>query len=305
MDRKKNAFAPKIWIAARRVRIERALDRALPDARTPPAALHRAMRYSVLAGGKRLRPLLCLAAAEAVGGAPATGDDLLRVAAAIELLHTYTLIHDDLPAMDNDALRRGRPTCHIVFGEATAILAGDALLTRAFELLGRFNRPPPAATGGRLTAELAAAAGSRGVVGGQSADMAAEGRPPTAARLRFIHRHKTGDLIRAAARLGALATGADTRRLAALSRYADHLGLAFQIRDDLLNATSRPETLGKAAGSDAARGKCTWVALHGIPAARHAVTRKTQAALAALDGIAWADARPLRALARLLQNRDQ
>jgi geranylgeranyl diphosphate synthase type II len=252
------------------------LDRRLPSAAEPPRRLHEAMRYSVMAGGKRLRPLLCLAAAEAAGASPARA---LTPAVALEILHTYTLIHDDLPAMDDDALRRGRPTCHVVFGEALAILAGDALLTLAFEWLARESAPTPHPPG-RLSLELAEAAGSLGVVGGQVEDLEAEGQPPDADRVRRIHERKTAALLRAAARMGAIAAGAPESVLAALSLFGDRLGLAFQIVDDILNATSDAVTLGKAAGSDQARGKLTYVAVFGLEEAR----RRADALLA--EGLA-------------------
>ncbi|TAN37528.1 MAG: polyprenyl synthetase family protein [Verrucomicrobia bacterium] len=264
------------YLATLRQEVETALDRYLPSDTERPATLHRAMRYSLLGGGKRLRPVLCLASAEAVGDAHAVA---LLPAVALECLHTYTLIHDDLPAMDNDDLRRGQPTCHKKFGEATAILAGDALLTFAFELLARATPAAP------LARELAEAAGSRGVVGGQAEDLAAEGRAPDAALLDFIHTNKTGKLIRAACRMGALAGGTNEKQLAALTTYAEKIGLAFQIADDVLNVTSTPEQLGKAVGSDAARKKMTYVALYGLEPARAkaaALIAEAQAALAPL-----------------------
>lgn len=275
------------YLSACARRVEAYLDTALPAAAERPAILHEAMRYSVFAGGKRLRPALCFAACEACGG---RAEDALRPAAALEVLHTYTLIHDDLPAMDDDALRRGRPTCHVAFGEANAILAGDALLTFAFELLAEAG---PAA--GRMAGELARAAGSRGVIAGQVEDIAHEGKPLDEATLRYIHRHKTGDLIRAAARLGVLASGNDGP-LEALTRYAENVGLAFQIADDILNATADADALGKATGSDAARGKQTFVALMGVGrAGEEAEQLATDAVghLAALPG----PVEPLRDLA--------
>jgi geranylgeranyl diphosphate synthase type II len=270
------------YLETHRKAVDHWLDRHLPPETERPAALHKAMRYAVLAGGKRLRPILCLAACEAVGGR----DDLaLPAAAALEILHTYTLVHDDLPCMDDDDLRRGQPTCHKVFGEATALLAGDALLTLAFEWLGNPHNPRHE-TGVRLTLELARAAGSRGVVGGQVEDLEAEGAPPDPDRLAFIHRHKTGMLLRAAVRMGALAGGAHDRDLDAVSLYGDHVGLAFQIADDILNATSTPEQLGKPVGSDAAHGKLTYVAVYGLDQARHKAEEEVLKAKAALNPIA-------------------
>lgn len=257
-------FELSSYLQERTARIDAALDRLLPPASTPPARLHEAMRYSVFGPGKRLRPILCLAAAEATGGDPAAA---LTPAAAVEILHTYTLIHDDLPAMDDDALRRGRATCHIAFDEATAILAGDALLTMAFAWLAD-TRPAPPYSPADLVRELAAAAGSTGVIGGQMADIAGEGQHLTLDQLTYIHTHKTGDLIRAATRLGAMTAGAGPDTLAALTLYADQIGLAFQIADDVLNATGTTAELGKATGTDAALGKMTYVAAYGVDGAR-------------------------------------
>ncbi|MFA5042847.1 MAG: polyprenyl synthetase family protein [Kiritimatiellia bacterium] len=278
--------------------IDTALDRRLPAETERPAALHKAMRYSVFAGGKRLRPLLCLAAAEAIGP---TNDTALAAALAIEILHTYTLIHDDLPSMDDDDLRRGRPTLHIAAGEANAILAGDALLTLAFEWLAEVCAPPPYPPN-QLSLELAYAAGSRGVVGGQAEDLAAEGRAADPDTVDYIHRHKTAALLRAAARMGGIAGGAGDKALAALTAYGDAIGLAFQIVDDILNETSTAATLGKAAGSDRQRGKMTYVAVHGLAAARKRAEQLKQDALAALDTLSGPQ-EPLAALARFITER--
>lgn len=283
------------YLADRRAEVDAALDRLLPPADERPARLHQAMRYSALAGGKRLRPILCMASAEAAGG---TAEDGLLPGVAIECLHTYTLIHDDLPAMDNDDLRRGRPTSHRVFGEANAILAGDSLLTFAFEILSHC----PAA--GPLAFELARAAGSRGVAGGQFEDLAAEGQSPDADTLRFIHLHKTARLFEAACRMGGLTAGAPPSSLESLGEYGRQIGLAFQIADDILNATATPDILGKAVGTDAARGKMTSVAVHGLAEARHEAERCRDAALAALDGLPGpVDA--LVAVARHVVDRDR
>ncbi len=248
------------YLLQQRQRVDRYLDEQLPSASTRPAILHEAIRYSMFGEAKRIRPILCIAAAEAVGG---TADVAMRPGCAIELLHTYTLIHDDLPAMDNDALRRGRPTCHIKFGEANAILAGDALLTLAFEWLADCPAPPPHAPAA-LVRELATAAGSQGVIGGQVEDIAAEGTTPNADLVDYIHLHKTADLLRAATRMGAIAAGASTGQITALGQYGEAIGIAFQIADDLLNATSTRDALGKNTGTDAARGKLTYVSVHGI-----------------------------------------
>ncbi len=245
--------------------LQTVLEERIPSANTSPATLHAAMRYSVLNGGKRIRPLLCLAAATALGGDP---KKVLLPAAAIEILHSYTLIHDDLPAMDDDELRRGRPTVHVAFGEAVAILAGDALLTLAFELMADTPPPPAPYLPGQLSLELAKASGSLGVIAGQAADIEAENSPPDPELLAFIHRHKTGALIRAAVRIGAVSTGADEASLQALTLYSERLGLAFQIVDDILNAAATTSAIGKTAGSDKKRGKMTWVSVHGIEAAK-------------------------------------
>ena len=284
--------------------INAALDQRLPAEIERPAALHKAMRYSVFAGGKRLRPALCLAAAEASSPANASGPanaTALTAALAIEILHTYTLIHDDLPSMDDDALRRGQPTLHIVAGEANAILAGDALLTLAFEWLAEMRAPPPYPPN-QLSLELAHAAGSRGVVGGQAEDLAAEGRPANPDTVDYIHRHKTAALLRASVRMGGIAAGAGDRALAALTAYGDAIGLAFQIVDDILNETSTAATLGKAVGSDRACGKMTFIAVHGMQAALTRTKQLTQEALAALDALPHPQ-EPLAALARFITER--
>ena len=280
------------YVAERTARVDAILDRLLPSESTAPTRLHQAMRYSVFGAGKRLRPVLCLAAAEAIGG---DNEPALIPAAAVEILHTYTLIHDDLPAMDDDALRRGRATCHIAFDEATAILAGDALLTLSFEWLTQTRCAPPHSAID-LVRELATASGSTGVIGGQMADIEGETTPLTIEQLVYIHTHKTGDLIRAAVRLGAMTAGATDVQLAALTAYAEHIGLAFQIADDVLNATGTAEQLGKAAGTDAALGKMTYVAAYGVEGAREkaaALITRAKAALADLPG----NTEPLAALA--------
>lgn len=261
--------------------INKELDRSLPAANIRPAILHRAMRYSVLAGGKRLRPVLCMAAMEAVSGNVKKN---LVPALALELLHTYTLVHDDLPCMDNDDLRRGKPTSHVVFGEANAILAGDALLTLAFEWISKAVPPPPYDPN-RLILELAHAAGSMGVVGGQVEDLASEGKKPDRAAVNYIHLHKTASLIRAAVRIGGICGGASKCELAVLSKYGEKAGLAFQIADDILNETSSREKMGKAAGSDRARGKMTYVAAHGLENAKKTARRLAGEAVKALHGL--------------------
>ncbi len=274
--------------------IEAQLDRLVPPAGARPDSLHAAMRHSLFAGGKRLRPLLCAACAEACG---ANRDSALFPAAAIECLHTYTLIHDDLPCMDDDDLRRGVPTCHKVFGEATALLAGDALQALAFELAAR---TPVAALD--IIRELARAAGSTGVVGGQIEDMLGEHHPPDEGRLRYIQQHKTGDLIVCACRMGVLAAGGSPAALHAATRHAAAIGEAFQIADDLLNATSTAEQLGKAVGTDAARGKTTAFSVYGMEGARKRLDELVGTALTALSGFPG-DTAPLAALARHIATR--
>jgi len=284
--------------------IEEALDASLPPEDAWPASIHRAMRYSLMGGGKRLRPLLVLESGRAVGGSDA---ELLPFACAVEMIHTYSLIHDDLPAMDDDDLRRGRPTSHRAFGEATAILAGDALLTRAFELLalaGSAAGPQQASRWWHATALLAGAAGTTGLIGGQVEDLESEGVAVAPETLERIHRAKTGALLGAAVRGGAVLSGASEGALEALSRYAEAIGLAFQVVDDLLDATQTEHELGKTPGKDAASGKATWVALHGLEVARRRsreLLAEATAALAPLGGRAHA----LEAIARHIVERDR
>jgi len=254
-------------LAAARRRVEARLRALVAEKGTPPRLLA-AMRHSLLAGGKRLRPILLLWTHAALAG-PRRGDGpALDAACALEMVHTYSLIHDDLPAMDDDDLRRGRPTCHVAFDEATAILAGDALLTRAFGVLAAVPRH-----GAALGAELAAAAGPAGMVGGQQLDLEAETREPTAALVRRIHLGKTARLIAAPLAMGAVLAGAAPGRVEALRAAGIQLGLAFQAADDLLDATGAAVDLGKAAGKDAAAGKATWVALEGETRARARTAR--------------------------------
>ncbi|GFO65153.1 polyprenyl synthetase family protein [Geomonas paludis] len=279
--------------------VDQALERYLPDAKELPASLHSAMRYSVFAGGKRVRPVLMLAACEAVGG---SADAVMPAACAMEMIHTYSLIHDDLPAMDNDDFRRGNPTNHKVYGEATAILAGDALLTEAFILLSNGTGGDPAARL-RVIQEIAVASGSRGMVGGQVVDMESEGRHDVdIATLSYIHTHKTGALIRASVRCGAILGGASEEQFKSLTRYADAIGLAFQIADDILDVEGTTEELGKDAGSDQARGKATYPALMGLEASK---ARAHELVEIALDALASFDERaePLRAIASYIVKR--
>ena len=287
------------YLRTRRAEIDAALEAALPVSPPCPALLAQAMRYSVFAGGKRLRPILTLAAAEAVvnGGSvePEPGDAgatlAMPAACAVELIHTYSLVHDDLPAMDDDGLRRGRPTAHVVYGEGLAILAGDALLTHAFVVLARRRADePPGFDKRRLRAiaRVAEAAGTAGMVGGQVLDLEATGdeasnrRNGSAAALREIHERKTGALIGAAAVAGAILAGGDETTVDAVDRYATHLGLAFQIIDDILDVEGNTSVLGKTAGKDAAAGKPTYPAVHGLGPSRVLATEAVSAAREAL-----------------------
>ena len=244
--------------------VDAELDRVVPPETTPPETIHRAMRYSLFAGGKRIRPVLCLEAARTAGNAP---ECVLAAACSLELIHTYSLIHDDLPALDNDDYRRGKLTNHKVFGEAMAILAGDALLTLAFQVLAELDIAPDRKA--RLVAELATAAGTAGgMIGGQVADLEGEGKPPDANLLETIHRAKTGALLRASLRLGAICAGATGTQYEALSCYGEHIGLAFQIVDDILDVEESSEALGKTAGKDARQQKITFPAVYGLEASR-------------------------------------
>ena len=280
-------------------RIEDVLPRALPAIDAPPARLHAAMRHAALNGGKRIRPLLVYATGHALGADDQALDD---AALAVELIHCYSLVHDDLPAMDDDALRRGQPTVHIAFDEATAILAGDALQSLAFERLA--GTPLPAEAKVAMLRELAVASGHAGMCGGQALDIDATGQRIDLPQLERLHAMKTGALLRAAVRLGALAAGADAAQHAALDRYADALGLAFQVKDDLLDIEGDSATLGKTAGKDLAQDKATFPALIGIEASRarlQALAGTMQAALQALQ----ADTRALAALGRRVVERDR
>jgi farnesyl diphosphate synthase len=256
-------------------RTESALADILPPEDLPPAELHRAMRYAALGGGKRLRPSLTYAAGHALGY---DGPELNAPACAVELIHAYSLVHDDLPAMDDDALRRGRPTCHIVFGEAMAILAGDALQALAFEILARGNT----ARGMQMLSVLGHACGAEGMAGGQALDLTATGRSLSLAELEHMHACKTGALIRVAVRLGAITAQADATALEALDRYASAVGLAFQIRDDILDVEGHASVIGKTAGKDAVAGKPTFPSVLGLDASRARVAELTDSALEAV-----------------------
>lgn len=271
------------YIAHQQKRVEAALDRCVPPESADPCVIHKAMRYSLFAGGKRIRPLLAMAAAEAVNDAPVGIED---AACPLELIHTYSLIHDDLPALDNDDLRRGRPTCHKVFGDAMAILAGDALLTLAFEVLAKLDGADESRRVA-LVAELATASGTvGGMIGGQVNDLEGEGQRPTAHLLESIHRAKTGALLRASVRMGGIFAGANHTQLAALTDYGEHIGLAFQIVDDILDVEQSSEALGKTAGKDAQQQKITFPAVYGLDLSREMAENERLAAhlaLACLD----------------------
>ncbi|MBI4569815.1 MAG: polyprenyl synthetase family protein [Planctomycetes bacterium] len=278
--------------------VDQHLERALPSGDAPPANLHAAMRYSLFAGGKRLRPALVMLGAESVGG---SAEAALPTAAAFEMIHTYSLIHDDLPAMDNDDLRRGRPTNHTVYGEAVAILAGDALLTLAFEHVAA--RQQPAETATEVLRLMAGAAGAGGMVGGQALDLEAQGRPADRPAVEAIHARKTAALIRAAVVCGAVVAGAPPPARAALSRYGERLGLAFQIVDDILDVTSTPEALGKTPGKDAGARKATYPAAVGLDQSWEAARALAREAGGALAG-AVPHPRDLVALAEFVVARE-
>jgi geranylgeranyl diphosphate synthase type II len=283
------------------VRVDRALDSYLPAEDTLPVTLHKAMRYSVFAGGKRIRPVLMIAACEAVGG---DAERVLPAACAMEMIHTYSLIHDDLPAMDDDDFRRGRPTNHRIFGEAAAILAGDALLTEAFILLSdaQINARVPAEIRCRVLHTIARCAGSQGMVGGQVVDMESEGKTIDLPTLQYIHTRKTGALILAAIQAGALLGGADEASLAALTRYGEAAGLAFQIADDILDVVGDQAVIGKDVGSDQERGKATYVALLGLEEARVRARELRDLGVAALAPLGG-PAEPLRRIAHYIVDR--
>ena len=292
----------KVYLKEKIALVDAALEQYLPREEERPQSIHKAMRYSIFAGGKRVRPVLMLAACEAVGGRI---DKAMPAACAMEMIHTYSLIHDDLPAMDDDDFRRGRPTNHKVFGEAIAILAGDGLLTEAFKLMSdpRFAGGIDPAARLRVIHEIATSAGTYGMVGGQVVDMESEGKPdmdlPT---VQYIHTHKTGALIKASVVAGALLGGADQQQLAAILRYGEAAGLAFQIADDILDIEGTTEEIGKDAGSDEARGKATYPAVMGLAAAKQEAQAMMDEAMLALEPLGAA-AEPLREIARYIVER--
>jgi len=289
------------FIAQSQARCEAALERCLPAAEIHPTRLHAAMRYAALGAGKRIRPALVYATAQAIGLAPEAVDS---AAVAVELIHAYSLVHDDLPAMDDDDLRRGRPTCHKAYDEATAILVGDALQTQAFQALA-LDEGLPVAVRVSMIATLARASGSRGMAGGQALDLAAEAQPPDLAMLENIHIHKTGALIRAGVRMATLPqTDLDPQVAERLDRYAKCLGLAFQIRDDILDVEGDSSVIGKTSGKDQAQEKATYPALMGLGPAREAAEGLIVEALGSLDDMGEAS-NPLRWVADYMIQRDR
>jgi geranylgeranyl pyrophosphate synthase len=282
-----------------RERVDARLDQLIPSETTNPASVHNAIRWSLFAGGKRFRPALMMATGEAFGASPHA---LLDTACALEMVHTYSLIHDDLPSMDDDDLRRGRPTCHIRFGEATAILAGDALQTLAFQAIAEDDTLSTAVRVRIISLVTRASATPHGMIAGQAYDLAAESRDVTGDDLERIHHHKTGALITAAARSGAIIGGALETELEAVTRYGAALGLLFQITDDLLDVTGSREDLGKTPGKDARSRKATYPSLYGIGATRERAQDAYREACAALDSIERSTGR-LRAIARFILER--
>ncbi|MBM4288491.1 MAG: polyprenyl synthetase family protein [Deltaproteobacteria bacterium] len=293
----------KDYLSQRKILVDQKLSELLPAVNGPHTRVVEAMRYSLLGGGKRLRPILCLAAAEAVAGESAAA---LPVACALEMIHTYSLIHDDLPAMDDDDLRRGRPTCHKQFDEATAILAGDGLLTAAFAVMAEAALRNLANVVAYMEAvqTIAGASGHQGMVGGQMADLLAEGRPSSLEQVEAIHRMKTGALLTAAVRAGAVLGGGSPAQVEALTRYGEKFGLIFQITDDLLDVEGESAEMGKPTGMDAVRQKATYPAVLGVAGAREQARQLVEGALLDLQPFGAA-AEPLRQLARYLLVRRQ
>ncbi|HEY1583561.1 MAG TPA: farnesyl diphosphate synthase [Chthoniobacterales bacterium] len=289
----------KRYLSASQCEVDRGLDCFLPKATSKPATIHKAMRYSLFAGGKRLRPILCLATAEACAGLTKSA---LPLACAVECIHTYSLIHDDLPSMDNDDFRRGRPTCHKVFGDGIAVLAGDALLTIAFEIAAAAQTWPRYDLRA-IMREIAVAAGSRRLIAGQVADLEGEGKATTRAQLRYIHENKTAALLTASIRLGAMSANATPTQLRAVSDFGDALGLAFQVIDDILDVTQTSEKLGKSAGKDAVAQKATYPSVLGLEKSRAEAGRLTRRAHGALEPLGK-KAEMLHALANHLLERE-
>ncbi len=301
-SKRENTMDLKPYLKKMQQMVDESLEKYLPRRDELPGSIHEAMRYSIFAGGKRVRPVLMLAACEAVDGDISKA---LPAACAMEMIHTYSLIHDDLPAMDNDDFRRGKPTSHKVFGEAIAILAGDALLTEAFKLLSNpeFTRGLSPDVLLRVIHEIAVCAGSRGMIGGQVVDMESEGKKDIDfATVQYIHTHKTGALIKASLKCGALIGGADGSRLNAVTRYGEAVGLAFQIADDILDIEGTTEQIGKDAGSDQTRGKATYPAVIGLAESKQRASELVETAVEALAGFGE-KADPLRAIATYIVKR--
>jgi len=288
------------FLEAKTLAVNAALDHFLPSAATKPATIHKAMRYSLFAGGKRMRPAVCLAAAEACGGADATA---IPLACAVECIHTYSLIHDDLPAMDNDDFRRGKPTNHKVFGEGIAVLAGDALLTQAFEIAAQ-SRGWSRYSHRDIVLELAKASGSLQLIAGQVADLEGEGKKTSTAQLKYIHERKTSALLCCSVRLGGMSANCTSAQLRALTDFGYNVGLAFQVIDDILDVTQTSETLGKTAGKDTAAQKATYPSIVGMEKSRKIAAQLTEKAFASLR-IFKGKAVALEALAEYLLKRDR
>jgi geranylgeranyl diphosphate synthase, type II len=294
------SFELTAYLARVTAQVDQALNRFLPPASAKPATIHRAMRYSLFAGGKRMRPALCLAATAACGGSE---EQALPLACALECIHTYSLVHDDLPAMDNDDYRRGKLTSHKVFGEGMAILAGDALLTQAFEIAAQCPGQSRYATS-TFVLELARAAGSRQLIAGQVADLESEGRSISSAQLRYIHQCKTSALLCGSVRLGGMIANCPPGQLAALTRFGNQVGLAFQVIDDILDVTQTSEQLGKTAGKDVTAQKATYPSIVGLEESRRIAARLTRQAFAALKPFRGG-AVALEALATYLLHRNK
>jgi geranylgeranyl diphosphate synthase type II len=300
MPAKTSSFDLEKFLSTRTETVNRALDQFLPPEKAKPATIHKAMRYSIFAGGKRMRPALCLAAADACGGSE---KDALPLACAVECIHTYSLIHDDLPAMDNDDFRRGKPTNHKVFGEGVAVLAGDALLTQAFEIAAQCKKLPRYPHD-KIILEIAKAAGSLQLIAGQVADLEAEGKKISEAELKFIHERKTSALLCCSVRLGGMSANCPPVQLAALTDFGYHVGLAFQVIDDILDVTQTSEQLGKTAGKDVAVQKATYPSIVGLEKSREIAEKLTGKAFAALK-VFKGRAAALGALAEFLLKRDK
>lgn len=299
--RNRGIFDLKAYLDERKAIVDRELEACFPEPEGIASDVLSAMKYSLFAGGKRLRPILCMAGAEAVGG---VGTQVLSVACALELIHTYSLIHDDLPLMDNDDLRRGKPTNHRVFGEAVALLAGDGLLTEAFSMMAgpEFRKKVSPDVLLKVIDLISRAAGYRGMVGGQAVDIQSEGTPPDLCLVEFIHTHKTGALIAAAVASGAMLGGGDEKQIEAITSYGRNIGLAFQISDDILDIEGESKTLGKTAGADQQKGKMTFPAVVGLEKSRELEEELVEAAIQALEDFEQG-ADPLRHIARYIIER--